>query len=239
MLLKLLGKLQILHRQNEGKWFFFCVLIYILHCLCICSQSPADTTLVKSFPFQCQQAIERAANTIGVPSALLLCIARVESGRSTPQGLQPWPWALNVEGTSKYFASKQEALAYVSKCQSQGITNIDVGILQLNFKWHGQGFTNLEAMLDPHLNALYAARFLKRLRLQHGSWAKAVAAYHSTQPYRGQAYITKVAAHLTFEASSEFNTSSIRTTSTLKDAAVKYAAARSLSSQQFKQRKPS
>jgi len=228
MLPKSLGKLQIQHRQNERKWFSFYGLTFIIYCLYICSQSRADASIIKPFHFQCQQAIERAANTTGVPSALLLCIARVESGRSTTQGLQPWPWALNVEGTSKYFTSKQEALAYVNECLAQGMTNIDVGILQLNFKWHSQGFTNLEAMLDPHLNTLYAARFLKRLRLQHGSWAKAVATYHSSQPHRGQAYITKVAAHLTFKLQP-----------TLKTTALKDAAARSIPSKQSKQRKPS
>jgi len=228
MLLKLLGKLQIQYTHNERKWFSLYGFIFIIHCLCICAQSPANATIIKSSPFQFQQAIELAANITGVPSALLLCIARVESGRSTPQGLQPWPWALNVEGTSRYFANKKEAVAYVNECLAQGMTNIDVGILQLNYKWHSQGFTNLEAMLDPHLNALYAARFLKRLRLQHGSWAKAVAAYHSSHLKRGQAYITKVAAHLTFKLPPN-----------RKMSPLKYAASRQILPKQSKQRTPS
>jgi hypothetical protein len=207
---------------------FSFMLSVVFGCTFLGAQNRVDAKSSHQLISSYQQAIERAAITTGVPSALLLCIARVESGRATPQGIQPWPWALNVAGTSRYFANKKEALVYVNKCLAQGMTNIDIGILQLNFKWHSQGFTNLEAMLDPHFNALYAARFLKRLRLQHGSWSKAVASYHSSQPHRGQAYITKVAAHLTFKLQP-----------TLKATALKYAASRQTLLTQSKQRKPS
>jgi hypothetical protein len=207
---------------------FSFMLSVIFCCMLLSVRNGANAKAQQSPLPSYQQAIERASTLTGVPKALLICIAKVESGRSTPQGVEPWPWAINVAGIPKYFMSKKEALAYVSKCLSQGITNIDVGILQLNIKWHSQGFTHLEAMLDPHFNALYAARFLKRLRLQHGSWAKAVATYHSSQPHRGQAYITKVAAHLTFKLPPN-----------RKASPLKYAASRQILPKQPKQRTPS
>src|SRR3546814_16167861 len=70
--------------------------------------------------------------------------------------------------------------------------------MQLNWKYHNQAFSKNEAMLDPMNNVLYAAKFLKSLRLKHGSWSKAIAAYHSSHPQRGQAYIIKIDSHITF-----------------------------------------
>src|SRR3546814_18009674 len=76
-----------------------------------------------------------------------VCSSDLESGRSTVQGLQPHPWAVNVEGKSKFFINNQEALAYIKECLAQGITNIDIGLMQLNWKYHNQEFPQIEAML--------------------------------------------------------------------------------------------
>lgn len=215
-----------LSSQKNRRRMFLCVISLLG--LLTCTQSWSEALATKGPQPLYQQAIERAAAATGVPSSLLLCIALVESGRSTPQGIQPWPWAVNVGGNSRYFANKREALEHLKRRLSQGITNIDVGTMQLNIKWHRQGFTTLEAMLDPHCNALYAARFLKRLRGQHGSWAKAVAAYHSSQPKRGKAYISKIAAHLTFKPSH-----------ICKAKALKHSESHQLHTFQPHQRKPS
>ena len=57
-------------------------------------------------------------------------------------------------------------------------------------------FTNrklgFEQALEPASNVADGARFLKRLRLQTRSWARATARYHSSDPDRGQAYRDKV-----------------------------------------------
>ena len=64
--------------------------------------------------------------------------------------------------------------------------------MQVNLGYHGHEFASLEDALEPASNVAYAARFLKRLRDETRSWARATARYHSRDPDRGQAYRDKV-----------------------------------------------
>lgn len=71
----------------------------------------------------------------------------------------------------------------------------DIGCFQINSRWHGAAFTSVDQMFDPVENALYAARYLRRLHAEMGSWSAAIAAYHSRDPVRGQAYLDRVNQH--------------------------------------------
>lgn len=144
--------------------------------------SPAD---------QCHQAIALAAQQTGVPQEILLAVALTESGRKTAQGNQPWPWALNQGGEGLWFASKAEALDHLNSVLASGVSNIDIGCFQLNWRWHGEAFASAEAMIDPGRNATYAADHLLRLRRQTGSWEKAVSSYHSATPDLAERYMAR------------------------------------------------
>ena len=41
--------------------------------------------------------------------------------------------------------------------------NIDIGCMQLNYRYHGRMFKNLNDMTDPEENIYYAGKFLKKL----------------------------------------------------------------------------
>lgn len=47
-------------------------------------------------------------------------------------------------------------------------------------------------MIDPRMNAEYAARFMVELHKRLGSWDDATRAYHSSDPSRGTAYLERV-----------------------------------------------
>lgn len=51
--------------------------------------------------------------------------------------------------------------------------------MQINHRYHGAKFSSVQAMLDPHQNVDYAARFLAELHTRHVSWSLAVARYHA------------------------------------------------------------
>lgn len=63
--------------------------------------------------------------------------------------------------------------------RDQGRTSFDMGCFQVNYRWHGEHFASLEAMLDPDTNAVYAAQFLAALWRESGSWSVAAGHYHS------------------------------------------------------------
>lgn len=142
----------------------------------------------------CQNAVARASETVKVPSNVLLALARTETGRG-PNG-DPWPWSINREGEGFVFQSRAEALQFARASVAAGRTSFDTGCFQVNYRWHGDAFVSLEQMLDPDVNAVYAARFLARLYEEKGSWPEAAAAYHSRTPRYANAYRAKFEAQL-------------------------------------------
>ena len=143
----------------------------------------------------CARLAAQAGAEAGLPDGLLPAISLVESGRGTGKGgIAPWPWTLNEGGKGMYFDTREAALAYLAEALARGVTNIDIGCMQLNWKWHSAGFASPEDMIDPVRNTRYAARFMTELHSRLGSWETAASAYHSTDPDRGRRYLEKVMA---------------------------------------------
>lgn len=137
----------------------------------------------------CDSAAHHAAAETGVPVDVMLTITRLETGRGTPA--EPWPWAVNNAGDGSWFPSEDDARSYVFSKVKRGITNIDIGCFQINYRWHADGFRSLDDMFHPELNALYAARFLSELYREFGNWTEAVGAYHSRTSKYADRYLSK------------------------------------------------
>ncbi|WP_328801805.1 lytic transglycosylase domain-containing protein [Pseudoroseicyclus tamaricis] len=147
----------------------------------------------------CDAAAARAAESTGVPLAVLRTITRTETGRGRGGTLQPWPWTVNAAGEGRWFDSRAEALAWARSKAEAGARNFDVGCFQINYRWHGQNFPSIDAMFDPAENALYAARFLAGLHGELGDWTAAAGAFHSrteTHASRYRARFTEIRAAL-------------------------------------------
>ncbi|WP_092858904.1 lytic transglycosylase domain-containing protein [Albimonas pacifica] len=140
----------------------------------------------------CEAAAERAAGAEGVPLHLMRAISLAETGRALDGRLAPWPWTVNMEGEGRWFSNPDELLTWVRRRQAQGARSFDLGCFQVNHLWHGAAFESLEEMLDPEANARYAARFLRALRDETGSWEIAAGHYHSRTPELAQRYRSRV-----------------------------------------------
>ena len=132
----------------------------------------------------CLQAAATAAERSGVPQDVLLAVAVVESGREG----RPWPWTVNLGGEGHWLATADAAEMLVDQAIADGLTNIDLGCFQLNYRWHAQAFTSTADMLDPDQNAAYAADYLAQHYTRTGSWSTAAAAYHSATPEHADTY---------------------------------------------------
>jgi hypothetical protein len=119
-----------------------------------------------------------------IPSGLLSSIAKTESNLE--------PYALNISGRSMRFQDKDAALQAIHQSLDKGITNIDIGVAQVNYKWHQHNFNNLEDMLLPKSNIKYAAKLLSKLKQEHGDWHKAIRYYHSANPDHYIKYSRKI-----------------------------------------------
>lgn len=139
----------------------------------------------------CATAARAAADVTGVPYAVLIAIAQTETGRNAQDQTATWPWAVNDQGESHYFATQAQAVAHVEAALYAGRRSFDLGCFQLNFRWHGAAFSSLDEMLDPDSNALHAARFLADLYAESGDWSVAAGAYHSRSTELATAYRTR------------------------------------------------
>ena len=148
-------------------------------------------------PGPCAVAIKVAEKARSIPMHLLQAISLTESGRWSEHhnAFIAWPWTVMAEGRGRYLPSKEAAVAEVKALQARGITNIDVGCMQVNLYYHGSAFGSLEEAFDPIHNVAYATAFLLDLRKRRSSWTKAVQEYHSTNRERQTAYQGRVMAN--------------------------------------------
>ena len=142
----------------------------------------------------CENFTAQYERANGIPAHLLTAMARAESGRYDPDGggIRAWPWAVtSPEGDIKY-ATKRDAVDAVKDLKSRGVTNIDVGCMQINVHHHPEAFRNLNHAFDPEANVAYAAHYLKQQYGRTADWRMAVAYYHSTNPTHYGPYAAKV-----------------------------------------------
>ena len=134
----------------------------------------------RDLPALCEDAARSAARANGIPEPVMLALTHVETGRGDSRGgMRPWPWALNIEGRGAWPPTRDAALVQARDAIARGQTSVDLGCFQINYRWHGQAFASLDAMIDPAINAAYAARFLHEQYSRLGSWRQAAGAYHS------------------------------------------------------------
>lgn len=150
----------------------------------------AVAALMAAAPVQasCREEIAAAATRHGVPESAALTVGMVESGHD--------PLALNIAGWPARARSVEHGIAALAKLRAAGITLVDVGCMQINLKHHPAAFPRLEDAFTPAANADYGVRLLKRLHAEKGSWGKAIAAYHSSDPQRQKIYLQRVKSRL-------------------------------------------
>lgn len=119
-----------------------------------------------------------------IPSGLLKAIVEVESGLKA--------YAVNIAGKAFIAKSQVDAVKIIRSYLKKGHTNIDIGLAQINWHWHGCNFSSINEMLTPKNNLKYAAKLLTDLYGKHGDWQKVVRLYHSAKPHHHRQYSRKV-----------------------------------------------
>lgn len=123
----------------------------------------------------CEAQMAAAAQRYDVPLAVFYAVGLLETGGRN--GLRPF--TMNIEGRSSFNDTLAAALAAFAEARRKGARLIDVGCMQINYRWHGDQFASVEQMFDPAHNVDYAARFLRELKAREGTWTLAVARYNA------------------------------------------------------------
>jgi Transglycosylase SLT domain len=144
----------------------------------------------------CTAAVRQAEEHFHLPPALLLSVAKAESGRpiTSASDIRPWPWTIDADGAGIFVDSKAAAIAWM-RALSAGHSFLDVGCMQVDLRYHPNAFRSLEEAFDPVANANYAARLLTDLYQGEAaaSWDVAVGLYHSHTALRAAEYRDRVA----------------------------------------------
>ncbi|KUY50311.1 transglycosylase SLT domain-containing protein [Burkholderia sp. RF2-non_BP3] len=107
-----------------------------------------------------------------------------------------WPWTLNVAGQGYFFKSREEAYKAIETLLARDRCDFDVGLMQVNWCYHGKRFASAWDALSPATNIAVAEAILSENFARTDSVAKAVAYYHSANPNPGRAYLARFAQHL-------------------------------------------
>lgn len=142
-------------------------------CIAVCITQCANV-LAEDIPL----AYTIVSRSHQVPADILYAVALTESGKAYGDKYIPWPWTLNVVGKGVYCASQTEARALFKK-ELQQYFSIDVGLMQVNWRWHKQRFNNIDDALTPIKNLAVGAKILREQFERTQDWWQAVGHYHA------------------------------------------------------------
>lgn len=129
-------------------------------------------------------------------------IALQESQLTIGRTALPYPWTLNVGGRPERHRDAEAARAALRRYLRAGLTNVDCGPMQVNWRWHQERLQTVERALDPYINLDVGAQLLADLHRTHGDWRLAIQLYHAgslnTDERRGRAqrYLASVERRL-------------------------------------------
>lgn len=166
-------------KLSRGAWALFASLTAVIAGLPLASTAKAD---------ECTDLTIEAERKYDLPQGLLLSIALVESG----MGGKPQPYALNLQGKSLMPQTISEARTHLRDGAGRLRKNTMVGCMQISLSHHKDQFKPVDRILDPRSNVFYAARYLKRLHAETGSWKQAVARYQGGTRQQRMSYLCRI-----------------------------------------------
>lgn len=122
-----------------------------------------------------------------IPPIILYSIALCESGKSIQGEYRPWPWTINVDGEGQYFEEADSAITSASDAINKG-ASVDIGLMQINWKYHGHRFSSIAHAIDPYINLATGAQIIREYTDQTGSLWNGIGRYHSGTPDKAHHY---------------------------------------------------
>jgi hypothetical protein len=140
-------------------------------------------------------AYQTIAMERGIPHSLLYAVALTESGKHVLSAgvFRPWPWTLNVAGQGYFFDSKQDALSALKDWLQPGKQSIDIGLMQVNWRYHQDKLRSPWLALDPYHNLRVGAEILQDCYKKRQDWWSSIGCYHSpSNTQKAEQYIGRV-----------------------------------------------
>lgn len=105
---------------------------------------------------------EKYGEKLGLDPKLIYSVALAESARANSSKLlSPHPWTLRSDKPF-YSSTKEEAERTLTNLLKQ-TKSVDVGLMQVNFRWHGEKVSSPKDLLDPATNMRIGATYLAEM----------------------------------------------------------------------------
>ena len=133
---------------------------------------------------------EKIGKKYNIDPYLLYALAIKESKIKTNGMIQPYPYAIRVNGKngrSYYPKSKKEAQQIIKKLINK-TDNFDVGLAQINYHWHKDKVDSPLDLLDPETNLTIAAEILKKNFQTTNNFILAIGRFHSWNEKKAYRY---------------------------------------------------
>ena len=142
-----------------------------------------------------------------IPTVILYAVALAESAtkikksKIKPGHYKPWPWTLNVSGVPRRYSTRKLAYKGLMYFLQQGVKSIDIGIMQINWRYHHKKLGTPWQALEPIYNIRTGAIILHDEYKKTGEWKQAIGRYHSPgqkpmQKKRALNYASRVMKHI-------------------------------------------
>ena len=133
-----------------------------------------------------------------IPYTVFYAVALTESGRRVAPAdvYRPWPWTLNVAGRGYFFDSRLAAWQALTDWLQAGRRSIDIGLMQVNWRYHQERLGTPWQALDPYFNLRVGAGILQDCYITRQDWWASVGCYHApTNSHRADQYRRRVVSH--------------------------------------------
>lgn len=123
---------------------------------------------------------QQAAAKHFVPTDVLYAICLMETGQYRRGWVLPNPWVIRYNGAPYFFKGQAEAAKAAKEFIKTGKTNsLDLGLMQVNWKWHHQRFSSVSDALDPKKSLEVAAQILSEAMSSTSDPVLGISRYHS------------------------------------------------------------
>ena len=124
---------------------------------------------------------------------LLYSIALTESGIEIEHGrISPWPFTFRAHDARYYADDMDEAVETLKMFVEKYGDRVDVGMGQINLKWHAHRVNEKAQLLDPATNLSVMAQILKETMASTEDMHLGIGRYHSWTEDRARWYAGKV-----------------------------------------------
>lgn len=152
----------------------FNLKVALIACLAYCS-SIANAVELKG-------TIWEKASVPGVDPALLYAVALVETRKARDDGLAaPRPYILRAGSRVIEFPTYDKAARHLTRIMAQDVPahTLDIGMMQINPKWHGHRVEHLSDFLIPSIAIRVASEILQEAMSSTDDTVIGIGRYHS------------------------------------------------------------